>query len=103
MKKILFCALCLISAYNLFAQEDDVWAIRKMLIAQVVEWNKGNIDGYMKGYWESDSMLFIGSKMRAYGYNATLKRYKEAYADADHMGKLASKITSMQQLSPEYY
>jgi hypothetical protein len=77
--------------------------IRKMLLNQVMEWNKGNIDGYMKGYWESDSLLFIGSKGPRYGYDVTLKRYKEAYPDTAHMGKLISKITSMQKLSDEYY
>jgi ketosteroid isomerase-like protein len=74
-----------------------------MLSAQVVEWNKGHIDGYMKGYWESDSLLFIGSKGPRYGYETTLKRYKEAYPDADHMGSLTSTITSIQKLCPDYY
>ena len=93
--------LCILTT---FAQADkDVTAIRKMLFLQVVEWNKGNIDGYMHGYWESDSLLFIGSKGPRYGYAATLKRYKEAYPDADHMGKLRTTIVSMDRLSAEYY
>ena len=104
MKKLLICVLCILSLHSAFAQVDkDVLAIRKLLILQVAEWNKGNIDGYMKGYWESDSLLFIGSKGPRYGYEATLKRYKEAYPDADHMGKLTSTITSMQKLCEEYY
>ncbi len=74
-----------------------------MLSAQVKEWNKGNVDGYMKGYWENDSLLFIGSSGPRYGYQATLKRYKEAYPDAAHMGTLTSVVKSMQRLSPEYY
>jgi ketosteroid isomerase-like protein len=77
--------------------------IRKMLAAQVTEWNKGNIEGYMKGYWEHDSLLFIGSKGPTYGYAATLARYKKAYPDADHTGTLTSVITSMQRLSADYY
>lgn len=74
-----------------------------MLAAQVTEWNKGSVDGYMKGYWENDSLLFIGSKGPRYGYETTLKKYKEAYPDADHMGRLTSVITRMQQLSKDYY
>jgi ketosteroid isomerase-like protein len=74
-----------------------------MLSAQVDEWNKGNIEGYMHGYWENDSLLFIGSKGPRYGYGITLKKYKEAYPDADHMGKLTSTITRMQKLSGKYY
>ncbi len=77
--------------------------IRTMLAAQVTEWNKGNIEGYMHGYWENDSLIFIGSKGPRYGYNTTLKRYKEAYPDAEHMGKLTSTITRIQKLDSHHY
>ncbi len=78
-------------------------AIRAMLTAQVTEWNKGNIEGYMHGYWENDSLLFIGSKGPRYGYDVTLKKYKEAYADLAHMGQLTSVITRMERLSGKCY
>lgn len=78
-------------------------AIRGMLAAQVAEWNKGNIEGYMHGYWEHDSLLFIGSKGPSYGYSGTLARYKKSYPDADHMGTLTSTIVSCKRLSRQYY
>jgi len=102
MKNIILLLLCITFALHVLAQTNDESAIRKMLSAQVVEWNKGNIEGYMHGYWESDSLLFIGSKGARYGYEATLARYKEAYPDAAHMGALTSVITSIQKLSNEY-
>lgn len=86
-----------------FSQNKDELAIRKMLSAQVAAWNKGSIEGYMKGYWENDSLLFIGSKGPRYGYENTLKKYKEAYPDADHMGTLTSTITRMDKLSEKCY
>ncbi len=104
MRRVTLVFAITILATVCFAQADkDVIDIRKLLFMQVVEWNKGSVDGYMKGYWENDSLLFIGSKGPRYGYGATLKRYKEAYPDADHMGKLKTSITSMQRLSDEYY
>lgn len=103
MKKILLALLCIICTNTAFPENKDEAAIQKMLTAQVEQWNKGHIEGYMKGYWESDSLLFIGSKGPRYGYSATLKKYQESYPDADHMGKLTSTVTSMQKLSPEYY
>jgi hypothetical protein len=78
-------------------------AIRTMLAAQVTEWNKGNIAGYMHGYWQHDSLLFIGAKGPTYGYTATLNRYLKAYPDKDHSGVLTSTITSIQKLSGKYY
>lgn len=77
--------------------------IRNMLAAQVTEWNKGNIDGYMKGYWENDSLLFIGKNGPTYGFIPTLERYKKSYPDAAHMGILTSTIISIQKLSSDYY
>ena len=90
---------------SLFAKSKvkDEQAIKAMLANQVIEWNKGSIDGYMHGYWENDSLLFIGSKGPRYGYAITLKKYKEAYPDADHMGKLTSTITRLQKISRHYY
>jgi ketosteroid isomerase-like protein len=95
--------LLLLSTNGVLAQNKDEIAIKAMLEAQVVEWNKGNVSGYMHGYWESDSLLFIGSKGPRYGYKATLDRYKEAYPDEAHMGKLTSTNVSMQKLSADYY
>lgn len=104
MKKVILCLFLIISTNNLFAQVDkDVMAIRKMLFMQVQEWNKGNIEGYMHGYWESDSLVFIGSKGPRYGYSATLANYKKSYPDADHMGKLTTTVVSMQRLSADHY
>ena len=104
MKKYLLCVVVLAFMGNMcMAQSKNERAINNMLAAQVEEWNKGNIEGYMKGYWESDSLLFIGSSGPRYGYGATLKRYKEAYPDAAHMGVLTSTVTSVKKLSPKYY
>src|SRR5580658_9648859 len=80
------------------AQNKDEQAISQMLSAQVDEWNKGSIEGFMKGYWDNDSLLFIGSKGPRYGYNVALNRYKEAYHDTAQMGQLISTVTRMQKL-----
>jgi len=101
---LLFIAFLCVLAVPATAQVDkDVTAIRKLLFEQVIAWNNGNIPGYMHGYWQSDSLLFIGSKGPRYGYDATLRRYQEAYPDAAHMGHLKSTIVSMQRLSDDYY
>ena len=88
---------------NAVTTPTDESLIREMLANQVKQWNKGSVEGYMSGYWDNDSMLFIGSKGPRYGYQNTLERYKEAYPDKDHMGRLTSTITRLEQLSKEYY
>lgn len=104
MKRILTSLIAILFSVTVAsAQSKDEQTIRRMLATQVAEWNKGSVEGYMHGYWESDSLIFIGSKGPRYGYQATLKKYKEAYPDADHMGTLTSTITSIKRLSTEYY
>ena len=105
MKK-LFALLLLVFGFVLQSCKDDKndeSAIRQMLEKQVVEWNKGNIEGYMRGYWENDSLVFIGKNGPTYGYVPTLERYKKGYPSVEHMGRLTSTITSMRRLSDDYY
>lgn len=95
--------LLIIFSAEAFAQKgSDEQAIRTLLAAQVMAWNKGNIAGYMHGYWESDSLIFIGKNGPTYGYDATLARYRKAYPDAASMGKLTSAILRLRMLSADY-
>ena len=85
------------------AQNKDEQAIRNILTHQITEWNKGNIDGFMKGYWENDSLLFLGKSGPKYGYDTTLANYKKNYPDTIVMGKLAFEILKVQPLSADTY
>jgi hypothetical protein len=102
--KGLICTV-LLAAFALLgcAQSRNEQQIRNMLGAQVAEWNKGNIEGYMIGYWEHDSLVFIGKNGPTYGYQATLERYKKGYPNTEAMGKLTSTIVSLKRLSDKYY
>jgi ketosteroid isomerase-like protein len=102
MKQILFTALCFIS-FSTLAQNKNETAILKMLEAQETAWNNGNLETFMKGYWQNDSLLFIGKNGPKYGFNTTLENYKKGYPDTARMGKFTSTILSMKKLSKEYY
>jgi ketosteroid isomerase-like protein len=68
----------------------DEKAIRQVLDEQVVAWNRGDLDGFMKGYWNSPELTFVSGKDLTRGYQATLERYKKKYqAEGKEMGKLA--------------
>ena len=87
----------------LSAQNKDEQAIRKILSDQTLHWNKGDLDGFMHGYWKNDSLLFVGKTGPKYGYETTLKNYKKSYPDMATMGKLSFEILKVQQLSTDYY
>lgn len=88
---------------SLHAQVKDVKAILSLLETQSKEWNNGNLEGFMKGYWENDSLMFIGKTGITYGYQNTLSNYKKSYSDSARMGKLFFTILQVRRMSPEYY
>lgn len=85
------------------AQKNSEKIIRKILDTQTQSWNKGDIDNFMKGYWESDSLIFIGKNGTTYGWGATLKNYKKSYPDTMSMGILNFDIIKVEKLSKSYY
>jgi len=103
MKTILSLLTVLLVTTNTFARSGDELAIRQTLHDQIEAWNRGNIDDFMKAYWESDSLTFISRDGITRGYNATLNRYKRNYSDTAKMGKLSYTLLSIKRLSPEYY
>ena len=85
------------------AQSADEKAIRQLLQEQTEAWNRGNLEDFMKGYWESDSLMFIGKSGVTYGYTNTLNNYRKGYSNKEQMGTLTFNLLKVQRLSPEYY
>lgn len=103
MKKLFIVALIIFSFLSSFAQSGrNKMAIRKVLSAQVDAWNTGNIDNFMKGYWQNDSLMFIGKSGITYGWKQTLDNYKKHYPDTAAMGKLTFHLLELKSLSSFY-
>jgi len=81
---------------------DPETAIRKVMADQSEAWNRGNVDDFMKGYWNNDSLVFVGQSGLTYGYQQTLANYKKHYDTPEKMGKLFFTLLSVKQLSPDY-
>ncbi|WP_345954972.1 nuclear transport factor 2 family protein [Mucilaginibacter sp. PAMB04168] len=96
MKTRLLLGLLLMLALNGFAQDKP--AILKVLETQRQAWNRGDLEGYMQGYWKSDSLLFVGKSGPKYGWQTTLDNYKSGYPDKAAMGQLVFKILKVQLL-----
>jgi hypothetical protein len=100
------CIFVIIIAFlpaKLNAQAADEAAIRKLLANQAASWNRGSIEDYMKGYWRSDSLMFIGKNGIKYGFNPTLENYKKSYPDTAARGKLFFDILQVKRLSKQYF
>jgi ketosteroid isomerase-like protein len=86
---------------HLSAQDSPEKGIRAVLDAQVQAWNAGNIDEFMRGYWESDSLRFASGGSIKRGWKTTFDRYKKSYPDKAAMGKLAFTDLEMTLLSSD--
>lgn len=102
MRKLLFCFLFFQLTFS-FAQNKDEQTIRNMLDRQTKDWNRGDISAFMKGYWESDSLMFIGKNGVTYGFQTTLNNYKKNYPDATAMGQLQFQILQVKPLGNGHY
>jgi hypothetical protein len=102
MKYVVLFLLC---AHSIIAQAQskDEKAITQMLKAQEAAWNEGSLEKFMVGYWQNDSLMFIGKNGPTYGYNNTLANYKKGYPDTSYMGKFTSTIIGFKKLSANYY
>lgn len=90
---------------NSFSQSemDDKQAIRDVLEKQRVAWSNNDLEGFMQGYWKSDSLKFYGSKGITYGWEQTLANYKKGYPTKDHSGTLNFKLNDISKISEGSY
>jgi ketosteroid isomerase-like protein len=101
MKKIfiLLSSLAWIACKTPSSKRSDaqsIAAIQAVMDTQQVAWNRGDIDGFMQGYWASDSLRFIGKRGITFGWQSTLDNYKKSYPGTEAMGRLQFTNLSME-------
>lgn len=79
--------------------QDFETEIRETLARQQACWNKGDIDCFMVGYWESDELRFMGKNGITKGFANTKARYKKSYPDQASMGQLSFDILSVEKIA----
>ncbi len=94
--------LLLLACGPLYAQSKDEKAVMELLDRQSKAWNQGDIEGFMHGYWNNDSLMFVGKSGVTYGYTPTLNNYKKGYPDKTAMGELNFQFIRIKKLSSSY-
>ena len=95
-------ALCLVT---LAAGEPakDRAAIQKLIDDQAAAWNKGDLKGFMAGYWKSEKLSFFSGNKKTAGWDATYERYRKTYqAERKEMGKLTFEEVSIELLGDDH-
>jgi hypothetical protein len=79
--------------------EQNKKAIITVMDNQAKCWSNGDIDGFMEGYWKSDSLRFLGRRGLTKGWQTTLNNYKKAYPDKSAMGILKFNHISFEAMN----
>ena len=79
---------------------DDTSDIKAVLTMQQAAWNRGDIDGFMAGYVQSDDLRFASGGTITYGWQTTLEHYRQHYPDQATMGTLAFSDLVVTVLAP---
>jgi uncharacterized protein (TIGR02246 family) len=75
-------------------------AARRLLAEQQADWNHGDIDAFMRGYWKDESIRFAGGDSFRVGWQATIERYRKSYPDTKAMGRLDFDLVEVRELAP---
>jgi len=101
MKRVPIFILLVLIGFNAYSQQrlenDDTNAVRAILKSQETAWNNTDINTFMEGYWQSEKLVFVGSKGPTYGFLNTLERYKASYPNKEAMGTLNFDLLFIEQ------
>ena len=90
----------LLSAAGLTEQRPGV-EINKVLKAQAQAWNRGDIDGYMRGYARAATTQFVSGDSVTRGWETVRDRYKAKYDSREKMGLLSFANVKVTELGPD--
>ena len=73
-----------------------------MIEQQQDAWNRGDLESFMAGYWNSPDLTFFSGAHESKGWQAALDRYKKTYQSAGReMGKLEFANLRIEILTPD--
>jgi uncharacterized protein (TIGR02246 family) len=77
--------------------------VRAVLDAQVKAWNKGDLDGFLDGYWDDDRLTFYSGGDINKGLKAVRERYHKRYkAEGKEMGTLSFSDLDIQVVAADF-
>jgi ketosteroid isomerase-like protein len=83
------------------SNESRTLAITAVLKEQQASWNRGDVDAFMTGYWDSADVTSAGSSGITRGWQPLLDRYRNTYPDRKAMGHLDFSQLEVHSMGPD--
>jgi len=77
---------------------DDHQHIRMLFELSCAAWDRGDINGYLAGYWHSDKVRWVSEGTVRYGFESIAAACKVRFDTPDNMGKLEVANLEIQNL-----
>jgi hypothetical protein len=85
------------------SEETEKQEILSVMKEQEEAWSNHDLEGFMQGYWKSDSLKFYGRNGITFGWQKTLDNYKKGYPTKEHSGTLTFKINDISKITEGAY
>lgn len=76
--------------------------IRGLLERQQADWNRGDLEAFLRGYENSPTLAFVGGSGVTRGFQAVRERYRRGYGTREKMGTLSFSALEVTMLGPEH-
>lgn len=106
MKKRIILSCFFLTAISSWSQDvklidkNEILAVMKL---QETAWSAYDLEGFMQGYWKSDSLKFYGASGLTKGWQQTLDSYKKRYPTKAHTGSLRFTINDISEIDHDSY
>lgn len=71
-------------------------AIIAVLQKQEKDWNRGNLEDFMTGYWNSDTLRMVTKTGLTYGFQKAQANFKKNFPDSASMGQLNYEVVHVE-------
>lgn len=101
----IFLILSFLFTFSSYSQSEvkDKEAIKAVMKLQEKAWSQNDLEGFMQGYWKSDSLKFYGRNGLTKGWQQTLDNYKKSYPTKEHSGSLTFIINDISKIEKGSY
>lgn len=99
----IFFILLIWSCTERTSEKEDLAAIHNILKEQQEAWSNHNVEGFMQGYWKSDSLTYFSGGKITQGWQTTLDNYRKRYPSPAETGTLIFKIAKVAKINEDAY